>query len=670
MPSLKEQAKNMYIRASVTEKNRPQYNFLIQFPSKVSINTLWELIFKATESTSKPAVDRLKVIRENSGTTYTYGPSVRDLLDHHGHTIRSSGDKETIQYNVDNCLCQTLYPKYVDHSVGHVRTMDTAVLPIPLNYMAKMGLNFRPKFKATKFQVVRRCELWAKQVIGRLRHKSVRENQDLILRQFCKGLSRVITQCGGCSYSKLKSTATTVTEHLVITSTDKVTHTASIECRHWYVWVCLQRLLSDAFKPIAFPNCDFSDYAHLTPWATELDYEFQPAILFGTAKQHKRMKDPLAYRWITSACSWISTPLSNEAVRVLTTLWHKACVDCMALSRLTGGKYFWSIDSLDTVPLNIDTTVQRLLRQPAAFDLEKCFESIPLYDGPHALMTRVRLFLDLVWCENKFLCSSSIPWKADAPSKGCDWQSTRSGISYDAEQVAELVAVVISLAVVTVGDTAAQQQLGIPMGFSISVLLLNIYMFTYEFEFVSRLANHRPDLLVHTWEIFRYVDDLGNFSDLDLRQYLQSLDSEPVDWDWIYPLAPWGPLSITDQTSREPDSTTVIYLNLEFTLSEGWLSYSWYDKAQTYSEQIPLCVYTHWGSNITNKCKIGIIYSQTRSVMLANSSKSNCEDGLRHLANKLISIGYPQHLISERIQSAYDQLIAHLPVPYSNTLEQ
>ena len=145
---------------------------------------------------------------------------------------------------------------------------------------------------------------------------------------------------------------------------DKVTHTASIECRHWYVWVCLQRLLSDAFKPIAFPNCDFSDYAHLTPWATELDYEFQPAILFGTAKQHKRMKDPLAYRWITSACSWISTPLSNEAVRVLTTLWHKACVDCMALSRLTGGKYFWSIDSLDTVPLNIDTTVQRLLRQP------------------------------------------------------------------------------------------------------------------------------------------------------------------------------------------------------------------------------------------------------------------------------------------------------------------
>lgn len=664
------QAQNMYIRAPVTEKNRPLHSFLIQYPTKVSINTLWELIFKVTESTSKPAVDRLRVIREDSSTTYTYGPSLRDLLDHHGHTIRSAGDIEAIQRNVDICSCQILFPEHVDPSVGHVRTMDTAILPVPLNFMAEKGLNFRPKLKATKAQMIKRCELWAMQVIGKLRHKSVRENRDLILRRFCKGLSRVITQCGGCSYSKLKSSAASVTEHLVLTSTDKVTHTTSIECKHWYAWVCLQRLMSDAFKPIAFPSCDFSDYLYLTPWVADLDYKFQPAILFGTAKQHKRDKDPLAYRWITSACSWVSTPLSDEAVRVLTALWHKACVDCLALSRLTGGKYFWSIDSLDTVPLNIDTTVQRLLRQPAAFDLEKCFESIPLYVGPHALIARVRLFLDLVWCENKFLCSSTIPWKADAPSKGCDWLTTRSGISYDAEQVTELIAVVISLATVTVGNTAAQQQIGIPMGFSISVLLLNIYMFTYEFEFVSRLADHRPDLLVHTWEIFRYVDDLGNFSDLDLRQYLQSLDSEPVDWDWIYPLAPWGPLSITDQTSRELDSTTVVYLNLEFVLTEGWLSYSWYDKAQTYSDQIPLCIYTHWSSNITRKCKLGIIYSQTRSVMLASSSEDICKDGLGHLASKLLSIGYPQQLISEHIQSAYNQLIARLPVPYSNTLEQ
>ena len=56
--------------------------------------------------------------------------------------------------------------------------------------------------------------------------------------------------------------------------------------------------------------------------------------------------------------------------------------------------------------------------------------------------------------------------------------------------------------------------------------------------------------------------------------------------------------------------------------------------------------------------------------MLASSSEDICKDGLGHLASKLLSIGYPQQLISEHIQSAYNQLIARLPVPYSNILEQ
>jgi len=58
------------------------------------------------------------------------------------------------------------------------------------------------------------------------------------------------------------------------------------------------------------------------PWG--LNSEFSASILFPTPKLHKRVKDHMAYRFITSACSDYSKPVSDEAVRVLTFLiWEK-----------------------------------------------------------------------------------------------------------------------------------------------------------------------------------------------------------------------------------------------------------------------------------------------------------------------------------------------------------
>ena len=144
---------------------------------------------------------------------------------------------------------------------------------------------------------------------------------------------------------------------MVICSTDKIAHTASIECIHWYRMVCLKRLRSAAFIKTIFPNMqEKSSLQEFAPWAANSAYK--PAILFGMAKQHKRVSDPLAYRWITSACSDMSKPLSDEALRILTFLWEKARNDCGELGTSTGAKYFWSIDSLDIVPLNTDISRQ------------------------------------------------------------------------------------------------------------------------------------------------------------------------------------------------------------------------------------------------------------------------------------------------------------------------
>ena len=193
-------------------------------------------------------------------------------------------------------------------------------------------------------------------------------------------------------------------------------------------------------------------------------------------------------------------------------------------------------------------------------------------------------------------------------------------------------------------------------------------MFTFEYEFVVRLMQNAPDLLPHTREMFRYVDDLGNFSDLDLRPFLTPLEREPQTWDWIYPMSPWGPLSITDQTSRLQESTSVIYLNTRFTLKDGYLSYCWYDKAETYEKfDFPLCFYTHWSSHLSYGCKVGIINSQVRAIMIASSTKESCLRGLIRFLTKLGRIGCPDELALNTVSSTYTKLLPLLPVPFSNS---
>jgi len=402
-----------------------------------------------------------------------------------------------------------------------------------------------------------------------------------------------------------------------------------------------------------------------TPW--ELGTEFKPSILFGMAKQHKRAKDPMAYRFITSACSDISKPLSDEALRILTFLWNKAKSDCSKLKDIHNAKFFWSIDSLDIVPLNIDITECRPNRQPSAFDIEKCFECIPLFDSEHSLISRISVFLDLVWEPDALLSSDWHPYKP-GPKDECFWSSEYADLSYDKARIIDLCKEVMNHAVVTVGNCAAKQTVGIPMGFSVSVMFLNLFMFTYEFEFTMRLVKNSRKLAQCTNEFFRYVDDLGNFSDKDIRPYLKKMHSKPTDWSWIYPMAPWGPLSITDQTERSESKTCVTYLNLEFVLIKGILAYSWHDKISTYKKLgLPTCSYTHWTSSLSAGSKLGTIKSQVRAIIIASSSLESCQISLQTLLSKFVSIGYPIHLTRSTIETAFKLLLPSMPVPYTPT---
>jgi hypothetical protein len=647
------------------DKEVPSNRFTLSYPSVWSSNQLWTTLSDVVSEIKPSLMHRVTALRADSVTTHSYGPSVRDFIDHHGYIIRTAGDPANILSKVASCKCSEKFSKFVDPAVGHVRTQDTAVLPSPLRGLVAMGLNFRPRLKTTMAVALDSAYCWAGQVCWVLvprrgAHATLTEN---ILWKFYSKLRRNTSARqrqsvnSGLDENVLKAQGLEAASVLACISTDKAANTATFECVHWYRAVCVNRLIDSAFVECG----DQQVYSNLfviagrwTPWADLSDS--RDAILFCTPKMHKREADRLAYRFITNACSALSKPVSLEVTRVLTILNSLVRQHCIDLGSSMGAKLWWQIDSLDTVPFNLDCS-HRPNRSIAAFDVDKCYECVPLFEGVHSLLSHLDAFLDLAFQGNEFL-GSSFNWRGTPKAEG-HWCRYKGGadVTYSRKDVHDMVSDLLQMTVVTVGSEARKQDLGLPMGFSSSGILLNIYLFIPEYRFVLRLARLRPDLLHVTHELFRYIDDLGCFGDVDMALFLDvNQDQSEENPFWIYPLAPSGPLGIKDQTLRTPESTTVVYLDCEYTTAQGYISFGMHFKG----DNLPfkLLRFTHWSSQISRACKIGMILAQTRTACRSASSTDRRFDNLEKIRSAFLSIGYPVDVVNNSIDqgvSVYSQ---------------
>ena len=627
---------------------------------------MWDVLIKVVDQYSEGMyTPRLLGIREESVTTLTYGPSVRDFIDNHGQAIRTAGSPEEINLAITQCSCSTKFPDYIDPKIGHVRTMDVGILKFPFCELAASGLNYRPAIKSSSAQQVKYVADWLRQVVGYLS-----PHGNLATAMVEDALSKMgsIKACTGLSSSCLDAGATSIKLRLVTTSTDKAPNTPSIECLHWYRFVCLQRLQSAAFQPCNWAETWAYNAALVEHWSQLLwseDKEFKPSILFCSAKQHKRDKDSMAYRYITNACSDHSAAVAQVTLDVLTHLWGLARELCIKHGETQGGKFWWTIDSLDVIPLNVHFKRVRPDRQLSAHDLEKCYETIPLLDGPHSLKARMSTFLDIVWVKSALGDKALGYDEKEKVFKFFNIGTDTLPLQHHTKgSLLDMVCDCITMTMTTVGDFCAKQVHGIPMGSKASVILLNIYRFTYEWDFVWRLVQLAPQHLENTREMYAYIDDILNLSDLSLRDFLNPDQPQEVDnIYWIYPLAPNGPLTMKETTTYHPTHTSVEYLNQSFTLKDGMLSFKWHDKSAEFNfKTMP---YTHWHSRISRSCKIGMIYSQARSIALASDSRATFREGIEKLIFKFRSIGFPEKVIKDVVWVHEKYILKALPLRWS-----
>ena len=118
------------------------------------------------------------------------------------------------------------------------------------------------------------------------------------------------------------------------------------------------------------------------------------------------------------------------------------------------------------------------------------------------------------------------------------------------------------------GGRAFQQTVGIPMGTKCAPLLADLFLYSYEADFIQGLLQKNEKKLARSFNFtFRYIDDVLSLNNSRFGDFV----------DHIYPIE----LEIKDTTDIDMSAS---YLDIHLEIdSERWLRTKLYDKRDDYN---------------------------------------------------------------------------------------
>ena len=158
-------------------------------------------------------------------------------------------------------------------------------------------------------------------------------------------------------------------------------------------------------------------------------------------------------------------------------------------------------------------------------------------------------------------------------------------------QLVEMFNFLIDNIYIQIGSAVYQQTIGIPMSTDCAPLVADLFLFSYEFEFMKSLIRTDLSVAAKFNNTCRYIDDLLTLNNPDFQAYIGQ----------IYP-----PELELKKTTESHDSCS--YLDLNINILNGKFYTDLYDKRDTFSFSI--VNFPHMDSNIPSKPAYGVAISQ------------------------------------------------------------
>ncbi|KAK3093303.1 hypothetical protein FSP39_013879 [Pinctada imbricata] len=226
---------------------------------------------------------------------------------------------------------------------------------------------------------------------------------------------------------------------------------------------------------------------------------------------------------------------------------------------------------------------------------------------------------------------------------------------YTETDIIQMLNFLIDNIFVVFGGKVFQQIVGIPMGTNCAPLLADIFLYSYEAEFIQSLVSDGKRYLASDFNFtYRYIDDVLSINNPKFADYLSS----------IYP----SELEVKETTETN-NSASYLDIMLSYD-TDGHMNTSLYDKRDDFNFSITN--FPFLSSNIPSSPAYGVFISQLIRYARASTKYTDFVLRARRLSDKLLSQGY----VCDRLTSSlrkfygrYGELVIHYDVPLSRMVD-
>ena len=342
-------------------------------------------------------------------------------------------------------------------------------------------------------------------------------------------------------------------------------------------------------------------------------------------------KNPYKHRFIAGSSKCSTKPLSILLTKLLTHIKQGLQKYCETAYSRSGTNQMWILKNSKELLEHLKSPTLNRVTSIKSFDFSTLYTTIPhqkLKDRLTSIIRNVFIFKN----GNRIYKYSVLGHEETYFVK----EHSDSKSKYSEDDIIKMLEILVDNIFVIFAGKVFQQTVGIPMGTNCAPLLADIFLYSYEADFIQSLLSTGKKHLASRFNLtYRYIDDVLSINNPEFENYLGQM----------YP----AELEIKDTTES---TTSASYLDLLLSIGrDGQLHTSIYDKRDDFNFHITK--FPFLSSNIPSSPAYGVFISQPIRYARACSSYECFILRARRLSSKLLVL--KQGYLVERLKSSFRQ---------------
>ena len=440
-------------------------------------------------------------------------------------------------------------------------------------------------------------------------------------------------------------------EKYVLVPADKAGNNIIFVCKYYYMHTLMEELGINSGSTInsTYEKQDVTVDEIVRTHTTTLENIFHITLqqkeknlpkIYWIPKLHKT---PYKARFIAGSSSCTTTKISKLITECLKLVKSHCTSYCKTILERTGVNCMWIINnSLDVIHTLQEK--QLILNQVSTWDFSTLYTSLPhakLKHQLHDLLERV-----FNTRGKSFIATNNFHtfWANDRKSTKYTYFSCR--------ELCLAIDFLIDNIYVRFGNSVFRQIIGIPMGTNSAPLLADLFLHTFEYNFMLRTMKQDMTKAVQFSNTFRYIDDLLSVNNENFGNHIS--DIYPSDLELKDTTLTSNEVCYLDTRIRNGDSNTPFHLSV-------------YDKRDDFSFRI--VNFPHMDSNIPANPAYGVYISQLVRYVRICTSKLDFIRRLRRLSSRLLHQGFKSTLLHKSFTKFFKRHSAIIE-KYGTTLRE